>query len=222
MKTLSEQQPVGNNEHVQSDRELEAHLLKELMVLYQAGDERAADQLVGISNRTLARYLYATSLGALNLDDLLQECWLRIHKARGSYRPGEPVMPWILAIARHVRIDFYRKWRRTIGRETELEHQLEDLGGSPQSQWDSAIAAGRLMKLMRILPDAQREVVVMLKVTGMSVQEVALSTGSTPAAVKQKAYRAYQTIRSVVGVVSRKDREDTNAAGDTEVPDGLL
>ncbi|MBM3759426.1 MAG: hypothetical protein FJW36_04180 [Acidobacteria bacterium] len=54
---------------------------------------------------------------------------------------------------------------------------------------------------MQILLDSQREVVVMLKVTGMSVQEVALATGSTPAAVKQKAYRAYQTIRNAMGIL---------------------
>ena len=56
------------------------------------------------------------------------------------------------------------------------------------------------MRLIRVLPESQREVIVMLKVTGMSVQEVALAIGSTPAAVKQKAYRAYQTIRGALGV----------------------
>lgn len=189
-------------------RDKETRALKELMIRYQAGDGAAADALVGMLNRILARYLYATSLGALNLEDLLQECWLRIHRARGSYRPGEPVMPWVLAIARHVRIDSYRKWRRTSGREVEIENRLEGMGKNPQKSWDQAIAAERLLELMKMLPEAQREVVVLLKVSGMSVQEVALATGSTPAAVKQKAYRAYQTIRGVMGVESKKQGAD--------------
>jgi RNA polymerase sigma-70 factor, ECF subfamily len=187
-------------------KDLEAHILKELMVRYQLGEASAADELVGRLNRTLGRYLYATSLGAPNLDDMLQECWLRIHKARSSYRPGEPVMPWVLAIARHTRIDSYRKWKRTSAREIDIEPQLEELGRSPQGSWDRAIAAERLIAVMKILPEAQREVVVMLKLTGMSIQEVALATGSTPAAVKQKAYRAYQSLRKELGL----DRKEVN------------
>lgn len=184
-----------------SSIEIEPQLLKQIMLRYQQGDSNAANELVRLLNRTLARYLYATSLGAPNFEDLLQECWLRIHKARASYRPGEPVMPWVLTIARHVRIDSYRKWRRTNGRELDIETRLEEISANPQQKWDTAIAAGRLRKLMQILPDSQREVVVMLKVTGMSVQEVALATGATPAAVKQKAYRAYQTIRNAMGML---------------------
>lgn len=199
---------LHNSEIPNREREHEARILKELMVLYQQGDSAAANELVMMLNRTLARYMYATSLGALNLDDLLQECWLRIHKARGSYRAGEPVMPWVLAIARHVRIDCYRKWQRTSGRETELLDTSDEGRRNPQTSWDTAIAAESLMRLIQVLPESQREVIVMLKVTGMSTQEVALAIGSTPAAVKQKAYRAYQSIRAALGV--------------QEVQDGLL
>ena len=45
-------------------------------------------------------------------DDLLQETWMRIHRVRNTYRPGEPVLPWMYAIARRVGIDGYRRTRR--------------------------------------------------------------------------------------------------------------
>lgn len=59
-------------------------------------------------------------------------------------------------------------------------------------------------RLIADLPEAQREVLVMLKVLGMSLEEVARATSSTIGAVKQKAHRAYTTLRRRLG----KDREN--------------
>ena len=58
--------------------------------------------------------------------------------------------------------------------------------------------------LVASLPEAQREVLVMLKVSGMSLEEVAKATCSTVGAVKQKAHRAYETLRRAL----RKDHLD--------------
>lgn len=206
--------PVSNQEEYGMEKEQEALLLKELMEKYQAGDRRAAERLVEMLNPSLARYLYATSLGPLNLDDLLQECWLRIHKARSSYQPGEAPMPWILAIARHARIDFYRRWQRSSGRETELQDFSDESGRNPKLAGKQAMAGDEMLQMLRNLPDSQREVLVMMKVNGMSIREAAAATNSTPAAVKQKAYRAYQTIRKNMGLLSPKSKGSENESGD--------
>lgn len=173
--------------------ELDGAHLKELMLRYQQGDAHAADELVSLTTPLLSRYLNATSMRALNLDDLLQECWLRIHRARGSYERGEPVLPWLLAIARHARVDFFRKWQRTAGRELELPETVR----MPDAKGDT-MQAKNLMNLISTLPEGQREVIVLLKLTGMTAEEVARATGSTAGAVKQKAYRAYQAIRQAM------------------------
>jgi RNA polymerase sigma-70 factor (ECF subfamily) len=173
--------------------ELDGTHLKELMLRYQQGDAQAADELVSLTTPLLSRYLYATSLRALNLDDLIQECWLRIHRSRGSYVPGEPVLPWLLAIVRHTRVDFFRKWQRTSGREAELPETAR----MPEVKSDT-MQAKNLMNIISTLPEGQREVIVLLKLTGMTAEEVARATGSTAGAVKQKAYRAYQAIRQAL------------------------
>jgi RNA polymerase sigma-70 factor (ECF subfamily) len=54
------------------------------------------------------------------------------------------------------------------------------------------------MELVNRLPDGQREVIVMLKVVGMSLKEVARATSSTPGAIKQKAHRAYAALRGML------------------------
>jgi RNA polymerase sigma-70 factor, ECF subfamily len=184
---------LNHNHPARPYPELDGAYLKVLMLRYQQGDAGAADELVSLTTPLLSRYLYATSLRALSLDDLLQECWLRIHRARGSYEPGEPVLPWLLAIARHTRVDFFRKWQRTSGRELELP----DTARTPEAKGDT-MQAKNLMNIISTLPEGQREVIVLLKLTGMTAEEVARATGSTVGAVKQKAYRAYQAIRQAL------------------------
>ena len=53
-------------------------------------------------------------------DDLLQECWLRVHKSRHTYRLGEPVLPWMFAIARHTRTDGFERRRRIESHEVAV------------------------------------------------------------------------------------------------------
>src|SRR6202034_879824 len=94
--------------------------LDTLMARYQAGDFAAATALIERIGPQLHRFFMAQSASRTDADDLLQETWLRIHRVRHTYRPGEPVLPWFYAIARRVRIDHYRKASRTTAREHSL------------------------------------------------------------------------------------------------------
>ena len=119
---------------------------------------------------------------------------MRIHRARHTYRASEPVMPWIYSIARHTRLDAYRKRRRLAAREVLVASVPDNLRQeAPEPRQDD------FERLVSTLPDSQREVLFMLKVSGMSLQEIALATASTVGAVKQKARRAYSTLRRALG-----------------------
>jgi RNA polymerase sigma-70 factor (ECF subfamily) len=167
--------------------------LATLMTLYQEGDLSAATTLIQSISPQLYRFFAAQPVSRAAADDLLQETWLRIHKVRHTYRPGEPVVAWFYAIARHVRVDHYRKAARTSLRERELE----DIPGATH-----LAAAGRndeLDALLAPLSPGEREVVELLKVEGLSLEEVARATSSTVGSVKQKAHRAYKKLRAVLG-----------------------
>jgi RNA polymerase sigma-70 factor (ECF subfamily) len=127
-------------------------------------------------------------------DDLLQETWLRLHEVRHTYRQGEPVLPWLYAIARHIRVDHYRKAGRTSAREQSLDE-------TPEMPAPRAAPAATLTmeELLAPLPDSQREVVQLLKISGMSLEEVARATSSSVGSVKQKAFRAYEKLRERLG-----------------------
>lgn len=169
--------------------------LEVLMEAYQKADELAADELV----RRVSPFLYRSFLAHTRSpdlsEDLLQDTWIRIHKARHTYRPPAPVMPWLYSIAEHTRLDGYRRRQRRQGRESTLENAPE-----PASErTDDVVNRLTLQKLMRALPQGQREVLVMLKVSGLSLEEVARIQGSTVGAIKLKAHRAYQTLRTLLG-----------------------
>ena len=168
--------------------------LEMLMICYQQGDFGAATSLIRRISPQLHRFFLAQSESRAHADDLLQETWLRIHKVRHTYRPSEPALPWFYAIARHVRVDHYRKSIRTAVGEQKLEAMSK---GAPSVPGDPDHVY-RLEALLAPLPESQREVIEMLKISGMSLEEVARATSSSVGSVKQKVHRAYKKLRETM------------------------
>ncbi|HEY4360013.1 MAG TPA: RNA polymerase sigma factor [Bryobacteraceae bacterium] len=160
------------------------------MTQYQSADPAALNELVRRVSPSLLRYFRASRFGRNDAEDLLQDSWMKIHRSRHSYRSSEPVMPWIYAIARHTRLDAYRKQRRMAEREVLVAAVPE-----PPQQRSSRTATDDFGEMVSQLPESQREVLVMLKVSEMSLEEIARATASTAGAVKQKARRAYAALR---------------------------
>jgi RNA polymerase sigma-70 factor, ECF subfamily len=163
------------------------------MQRYQEGDPEAPHALVTAISPGLLRFFRSQAASRAQADDLLQDTWLRIHRVRHTYRRSEPVLPWIYAIARRVRVDGYRRTRRVTMHETAMDGLID-----PPAQAQPPDRLPPFETLVAALPDAQREVITMLKVTGLSLEEVARATSSSVGAVKQKAHRAYQRLRKLL------------------------
>src|SRR5688572_15654748 len=76
--------------------------LRELMREYQSGRFAAFDELYAAIAPALRRYLLSQARDAAKADDPVQETFLQMHRARHTYDPSYPLMPWTMAIARHV------------------------------------------------------------------------------------------------------------------------
>ena len=176
----------------------QAGSLESLMHRYQQADSEAAALLIQQVSPQLFRYFFFQVRERSNAEDLLQDFWLRMHHARRTYRPGEPVLPWMYAIARRVQTDDYRKRSRI----TKHEFQSETLPDRPSTSESESAALPDINDLLEHLPSSQRETVMLLKVAGLSLEEVARSTGTSVGAVKQKAHRAYSTLRRLFGNTS--------------------
>lgn len=159
---------------------------------YQRGDSAATTALIRQVSPLLLRFFTSQTGSRFEAEDLLQDTWLQIHKARHTHRPGEPVLPWIYAIARHVRVDGYRRASRVRSREKTMS-PLPEIASVAVSR-----PALDFEALVAVLPASQREVVSMLKVSGMTLEEVARATASSVGSVKLKAHRAYEKLRSVL------------------------
>jgi RNA polymerase sigma-70 factor (ECF subfamily) len=185
-----------------NDRDYE-DALRQLMIRYQSADPTAVEELVRLLSPVLLRFFSRPRSDPSDAADLLQDCWLRIHKARQTYRPADPLLPWVFAIARHTRLDGYRRWRRLESRETlmaQVPERRDEAGRAELAEQEE------VFELLDRLPESQREVILMLKVSGMSLQEVARATSSTVGGIKQKAHRAYASLRLLL------QKEQANAS----------
>jgi RNA polymerase sigma-70 factor (ECF subfamily) len=169
--------------------------LEALMTAYQQSDHEAAATLVARISPPIFQFFLAQSRNRAEAEDLLQDFWLRIHKARATFRPGEPLLPWLYAIARRVRVDHYRRTKRVRDHEV-LSDQLPEKASVPDSARQTV---PKMTELLKSLPESQRETLLLLKVSGMSLEEVARATGVSIGSVKQKAHRAYESLRKRLG-----------------------
>jgi RNA polymerase sigma-70 factor (ECF subfamily) len=144
-------------------------------------------------------------------DDLLQETFMRIHRARGGFEPGGAVVPWAYAIARNAWLDHVRSIRVRAKIQVEVlddkAKPVDPVTGPEADSEQAAIAretAALVESVLARIPPPQREAFVLLRYEGMSVEDAAEVLGSTPTAVKLRAFRAYEALREALG----RDREE--------------
>lgn len=175
--------------------------LDRLMARYATGDTTAFRELHRQLAPRLRMFLLRLSGGPRLADDLLQETWERIHRARGTFTRGAAVVPWSYAIARNVYIDHARAQKRK-GRNSASIGDLPD-GLEPTSPAgatpDAELAAKEMLDIVRAtlakLPDTHREAFILIRFEGLSVADAALVLDTSEANVKVRAFRAYEAFR---------------------------
>jgi RNA polymerase sigma-70 factor (ECF subfamily) len=182
--------------------------LDDAMDRYAQGEAAAFAVLYAGLAMKLRTFLLRLAGGQALADDLVQETFMRIHRARGSFEPGARVVPWAYAIARNAWLDHARSAHARTRRELDAKgtHDApppaEPATGPEADSEQAAIAretAAIVEAALAALPPAQREAFVLLRYEGMSVQEAAEILGSTPTAVKLRAFRAYEALRAALG-----------------------
>ncbi len=168
--------------------------LETLMYGYQRGDSAATAELISRTSSQIYQFFLADARNPAAAEDALQDFWLRIHRARHTFRPGEPLLPWLYAIARRVRVDAYRKSRRVDAHEIR-SNVLPEVAAAAQPEPRGA----EFSELLESLPAAQREAILLLKGAGLTLEEAARATGSSVGAVKQRAHRGYEKLRRILG-----------------------
>ncbi len=124
--------------------------------------------------------------------DAFQETFMRLVDGAARYEPRGRFPSWVFTIARRVCIDILRtdKKQRSAGDAGDI---LAIAGPAADIE-----RRDELERYLSRLPPEQREVLLLHRYHGFAYEEVAAMTGSTEAAVKQKAYRALKTLRAAV------------------------
>ena len=173
---------------------------EQLMERYVDGEADAFDFLYRRVSSNLMGYLLRLTRNRERAEDLLQITFSKIHRARGSYLRGAPVLPWILAIARRSFLDERRS----------AQVRSEDLspdGSLPEQQNEAPPLPAELSDALGValdrLPETYREAIVLTKITGLSVAEAATVLGATETAVKLRVHRGYNQLRKELEQYSR-------------------
>ena len=174
------------------------------MARYARGDDAAFAVVYDAVAPRLYGYLLRQTHDPARAEDIVQQTLLQMHRARGRFIPGAEVTPWAFAIARRLLIDSARRRKREVLVPTDEEGE-GDVARSTEPAADALVAADQLARriqreLVR-LPEAQRVAFELVKQEGLSLAEAAQVLGTTVAAVKLRAHRAYEALRAVLGDV---------------------
>jgi RNA polymerase sigma-70 factor, ECF subfamily len=167
--------------------------LGEAMRAYQTGDPTGFNRLYVTLGPIVRRYLRSLGRDDRRVDDLVQETFLQLHRARRTYNPERPVIPWALAIARHVFLmDCRVRKRKYDPAESELDDRMAALEGPLD---EAVIARDELREGLKGLTPATRRVVLMHHVQGWSFREIAERLGINSTAAKLRASRGMHALR---------------------------
>jgi RNA polymerase sigma-70 factor (ECF subfamily) len=165
------------------------------MVRYQAGDLAAFDLLYQHLAPGLRRYLRSLSSESSRADDLLQETFLQIHKARRTFDPMLPVAPWAYAIARHVHLMDLRARSRRPRLEVLEPGRAEAILSGPEAP---AVASGDLDHALAQLTPGRRSAVLLHHLWGWSFQEIGEMLRIPAGAAKLRASRGVRSLRQML------------------------
>lgn len=161
---------------------------EELMRAYQEGDSRAFEILFGRHSSRIYGFLLSHLKDRAKADDVFQETFLKLHKARHHYDPSFPLMPWLFTVAKSAMLDAFRKSKAikedasekmpelAVGADADLKLEAPDLSG---------------------LNDSQRAAIEYRYREDLSFEEIAKRLETSPANVRQLISRGIKKLKSL-------------------------
>jgi RNA polymerase sigma-70 factor (ECF subfamily) len=163
------------------------------MLAFAAGDEAAFAALFERWSRPLLRYLERLVRDAATAEELVQEAFVRVHRAREQYRPEARFSTWLYRIATHLAWNELRRPRRRARHES-VDAEAAAPIAAPGAPVDEVVHARRVSAqvetALAALPERQRAALWLAAVEGQSYAEVAAALATSEVAVKALVHRA--------------------------------
>jgi RNA polymerase sigma-70 factor (ECF subfamily) len=163
------------------------------MLAFRAGDASAFDALFRRWSAPLLRYLERMLCDAGAAEELVQEVFLRVHRARERYTPEARFSTWLYRIATNLALNELRRPRRREPHRSADEADgpaLVAASFAPEAVVDARRMGARALRELWALPEKQRAALCMSAVEGLSYAEVAEALEVSEQAVKALVHRA--------------------------------
>ena len=175
-----------------------------------AGNRDALREVLEIIRPIVVRYcrarVGATERSGLSADDVAQEVCLAAITALPRYKDqGRPFLAFVYGIAAHKVADAHRAAARNRADPTDVVPERYSLEAGPEQMALDSESAARMNKLLSILPEKQREILILRVVVGMSAEETAEAVGSTAGAVRVAQHRALARLKGELTGARRED-----------------
>ena len=184
----------------------------ELMLAFRRGDARAFETLVQRHQRGIYNFILRSVRDRSRTEELLQEVFLRVVRAKDRYERTAKFTTWIYAIARNLCVDESRRARfrdhksldaKRPGRDGEEGGNLLSRMPAADVPTDEAAEAPTLRRRMKAaieaLPDDQREVFLLRQLSGLSFREIGETLGVPENTVKSRMRYALEKLRENLG-----------------------
>jgi RNA polymerase sigma-70 factor (ECF subfamily) len=173
-----------------------------------AGDRDALGEVLETIRPIVVRYCRARvglmERSGLSAEDVAQEVCLAAVMALPRYRDrGRPFLAFVYGIAAHKVADAYRAAGRDLAYPTDSMPEHRSAEPDPEQAALEADSVTRMSELLEILPDKQREILILRVVVGLSAEETAEAVGSTPGAVRVAQHRALARLKSAIVAAGR-------------------
>lgn len=162
------------------------------------------EEIVRRYQRPIASYVYRM-VGDYDLAlDVTQDVFLKVHNSLDKYSAEYKFSTWIYRIAHNASIDHLRK--NTISARSLSEHedgesfelQVAASDRSPEQEREVAEWRQEIDEVVRMLPDSYRELIILRHARDLSYEEIALVTGLPLGTVKNRLFRARETMREIM------------------------
>lgn len=175
----------------------------ELMLALKAGDEDAFKELVDRHRDAVVNLTYRYLGNRTDAEDLAQEVFLKVYRARARYEPAAKFTTWLYRVAANTCLNEVRDRRRRPTFAAAPFDAREDGGvpaadrnsPSPPEEAERSEMREAVRAALAELPERQRMALVLNKFHGLGYEELADSLGMTVPAVKSLLVRARENVR---------------------------
>jgi len=177
----------------------------EIMLRVAAGDEAGFSLLVEKYRRQMVHYMYRMVHNQAVAEELAQEVFLRVYRARASYRAEAKFSTWLYRIATNLGVNHARDTRHERGAQAVYLDQPDpetgispDVADSTPNVEQNMLREARLAAIRKhvmALPERQRTAVLMHKYQDLDYKQIGAVLKLSESATKSLLFRAYQTLR---------------------------